>query len=181
MIIAQEKRKTNIAEYVLYMWSIENLIRACNFNMDLINKHITSQYQLSAEKQKEVREWYESLVDMMLQQGLNEKGHLSMIENTVASMEELHQLLMNSPKENKYRQLYFAAQPNIIAFKAKVNMFNAGDIKICLEALNYILLMRLAKKEISLATQQAIETFSNLLAALSQRYIDWEAGKLDFS
>ena len=28
MIIAQKKRKENIAEYLLYMWQIEDLIRA---------------------------------------------------------------------------------------------------------------------------------------------------------
>jgi len=28
MIIAQKKRKENIAEYLLYMWQVEDLIRA---------------------------------------------------------------------------------------------------------------------------------------------------------
>lgn len=29
MITASQKRKENIAEYLLYMWQIEDLIRAC--------------------------------------------------------------------------------------------------------------------------------------------------------
>ena len=34
MIIARRKRKENIAEYLLYMWQVEDLIRANNFDMD---------------------------------------------------------------------------------------------------------------------------------------------------
>ena len=36
MIIARRKRKENIAEYLLYMWQVEDLIRANNFDMDSI-------------------------------------------------------------------------------------------------------------------------------------------------
>ncbi|MDE7144362.1 MAG: DUF4924 family protein, partial [Muribaculaceae bacterium] len=34
MIIASEKRKNNIAEYLLYMWQIEDIIRANNLDID---------------------------------------------------------------------------------------------------------------------------------------------------
>ena len=40
MIIAKQKRKENIAEYLLYMWQIEDLIRANNFDMDLIRRTV---------------------------------------------------------------------------------------------------------------------------------------------
>ena len=32
MIIARQKRKENIAEYLLYMWQVEDLIRANKFD-----------------------------------------------------------------------------------------------------------------------------------------------------
>ncbi|WP_347164130.1 DUF4924 family protein, partial [Parabacteroides merdae] len=38
MIIARRKRKENIAEYLLYMWQVEDLIRANNFDMDSIRR-----------------------------------------------------------------------------------------------------------------------------------------------
>ena len=49
MLIAQEKRKTNIAEYILYMWQVEDLIRAHQFNMDLIEQNLISQYAQPAK------------------------------------------------------------------------------------------------------------------------------------
>ena len=36
MIVARQKRKENIAEYLLYMWQVEDLIRANRFDMDAI-------------------------------------------------------------------------------------------------------------------------------------------------
>ena len=42
MIIAQKKRKENIVEYMLYMWQVENLIRANNLDMDKIEQTIIS-------------------------------------------------------------------------------------------------------------------------------------------
>ena len=40
MIIARRKRKENIAEYLLYMWQVEDLIRANNFDMDSIRARL---------------------------------------------------------------------------------------------------------------------------------------------
>ena len=37
MIVAKQKRKENIAEYLLYMWQVEDLIRANQFDLSLIH------------------------------------------------------------------------------------------------------------------------------------------------
>ena len=34
MIIASQKKKENIAEYLLYMWQIEDIIRAYGLDID---------------------------------------------------------------------------------------------------------------------------------------------------
>ena len=34
MLIAQSKRKENIAEYLLYMWQVEDIIRAFGLDID---------------------------------------------------------------------------------------------------------------------------------------------------
>ena len=38
MIIASQKKKENIAEYLLYMWQIEDLIRVYKLDIDAIQK-----------------------------------------------------------------------------------------------------------------------------------------------
>ena len=44
MIIARRKRKENIAEYLLYMWQVEDLIRANQFDLDSIRRTVIAQY-----------------------------------------------------------------------------------------------------------------------------------------
>ena len=45
MIIAKKKKSENIAEYILYMWQIEDLIRAYNLNIKEIKKNIVENFQ----------------------------------------------------------------------------------------------------------------------------------------
>ena len=40
MYIASKKRKENIAEYLLYMWQIEDLIRAYGLDIDRIRQNV---------------------------------------------------------------------------------------------------------------------------------------------
>ena len=70
MIIASQKKKENIAEYLLYMWQIEDIIRAYGLDIDQIQKHIINSYDLPEEQKKSMREWYESLIDMMHSEGV---------------------------------------------------------------------------------------------------------------
>ncbi|MDD7726011.1 MAG: DUF4924 family protein, partial [Bacteroidales bacterium] len=44
MLIAQKKRKENIVEYILYMWNVEDLIRANGLDMSQIDKNIIDKY-----------------------------------------------------------------------------------------------------------------------------------------
>ena len=36
MLVAQQKQKENIAEYIIYMYQIEDIIRAYNFDVEAI-------------------------------------------------------------------------------------------------------------------------------------------------
>ena len=45
MIIAQQKRKENIAEYLLYMWQVEDLLRACDLDDDRIDQLLVSRFK----------------------------------------------------------------------------------------------------------------------------------------
>jgi len=66
MITASVKKRENIAEYLLYMWQIEDIIRAYGLDSDRIQSEIIDSYSgLSDTQKKEMREWYESLIDMM--------------------------------------------------------------------------------------------------------------------
>lgn len=94
MYTASQKRKENIAEYLLYMWQIEDLIRANNLDIDKIRSSIIDLYDLPPEKKKEMEEWYESLIDMMRREGVEKNGHLQLNKNVIIQLDDLHRQLM---------------------------------------------------------------------------------------
>ena len=76
MLIAKEKLNTNIAEYILYMWQIEDIIRANDFKLDLIEKRIIDHHDSSNDIKQEVKSWYKGLIDTMITEKVQEKGHI---------------------------------------------------------------------------------------------------------
>ena len=53
MFIAQELRKKSIAEYLLYMWQIEDIIRAMGCSLPVIRRGYISQFTNYTEEQRE--------------------------------------------------------------------------------------------------------------------------------
>ncbi|WP_255297417.1 DUF4924 family protein [Anaerophaga thermohalophila] len=65
MIVSKHKKQNDIAGYVLYMWQIEDLIRANDLDMAKIEKTVISQYEQPGDVKQELRDWYGNLVAMM--------------------------------------------------------------------------------------------------------------------
>ncbi|WP_270738481.1 DUF4924 family protein [Coprobacter fastidiosus] len=179
MIIASQKRKENIAEYLLYMWQIEDIIRAYKLDIDTIDEQIVSKYNVPDDKKKEIREWYESLIDMMRREGVVESGHLQLNKNVIIDLTDLHLALLKSPKEPFYGATFFKTLPYIVELRAKTGDESVGEIETCFNALYGILMLRLQKKEISEQTQAAMKQISTFLALLSEKYKQEKAGDLE--
>ena len=47
MFVAKQKRHENIAEYLLYMWQVEDILRALHFDPAEIHRYIERGYDLS--------------------------------------------------------------------------------------------------------------------------------------
>ncbi len=170
MLIAEEKRKTNIAEYVLYMWQVEDLIRAYNFDIELIDKNIISQFKKSDHVKREIKNWYANLMLMMHEEYIKKKGHLKFVKDIINDLNNLHIELLTKKKDPKYTELYSYAEANIREFKNKLQDHGMNEIEICLSGLYALLLLRLQKRRINSETTQAMMTFSYLLAMLSRIY-----------
>jgi len=177
MIIAQEKRRTNIAEFILYMWQLEDLIRASNFNIEEIEQNIIWKFRQPVEIKYEIRDWYHNLIQIMRQEGIERNGHLSFVNNLMADVSQLHLRFINNSNDSEYHLLYYQAKPNIQALIEKSGHDHMSEIETCLTGLYGFLLMRLQKKEISRETTDAMTTISNLMAALSKRFREIEAGE----
>ena len=168
MIIAQQKRKENIAEYLLYMWQVEDLIRAYNFDIDKIEANIISGYAISDDKKKEVKEWYESLIKMMELEHVKATGHLRINKNVLIRLNDLHVQLLNSPKFPQYGAQFYHALPFIVELRSKSDSNQQpGELETCFNALYGILMLRLQGKTITEETQKAISQISYFIGILA--------------
>ena len=170
MLIARGKKTENIAEYLLYMWQIEDLIRAFAFDIEKIQTYIIDGYEQPTEVKQEIRDWYESLIEMMRLENVTSTGHLQINKNVITELDELHNVLLNLPKENFYLMTYHKVLPLIVELRAKPGGKAYGEVETCLNLLYGMLLLRLQKKEISDETAHAASLISEFLRMLSAKY-----------
>lgn len=179
MIIAQQKRKENICEYLLYMWQVEDLIRANHFDMEQIRQHVVSRYQQSDEVKEKIAVWYEELIDMMRSEGVMESGHIQLNKNVIISLTDLHLRLLKSPKEMIYGATYYKTLPYIVQLRAKSGGTEVPEIETCFTALYGYLMLRMQGKEVSSETMEAIRQISSFLAMLAEKYRADMSGELE--
>ena len=134
-----------MAEYLLYLWQVEDIIRACKLDMDTIEQTVIARYDVDETKRGEIREWYESLVKMMK------------LEHVEQSAE--------------YGADYYRTLPLIVELRAREHKTDStGELETCFNALYGVMLLRLQGKEISHDTQVAIAQISHFLGLLSAYY-----------
>lgn len=180
MIVAEQKKKENIAEYVLFIWQMQDLVRAANFNKEMIEGFVQS-YAESDEHYKEERRWFMELLADMKDEGIEKKGSLSEINELISELFYLHNTLLNVLKDKDYIQLFKEAQPNMAAYLQKAGGSTSNDVETCLTALYGLLVLRLKKAEVSKETEKAMETFSRLMAYLSEKYKAMKRGEMNFN
>lgn len=180
MIIAKEKRKANIAEYILYMWQIEDLIRGFDFDINKIDTEYISRFNVDKALLTGIRDWYNNLLMMMEKEHIQNAGHLQFLQNLVNDLNEFHLKLIETGSDPVYTGLFLQVQPLINEFTSKTNSKNTNDVDICLNGLYSLMLMRLKKTEINQSTTLSLQNFGKLIGHLSARYLQFEKGDFEF-
>lgn len=164
------KKQDNIAEYLLYMWQTEDLLRACELDIDKVQQSIINSAYQTVEEREEARERYEGLIMMMKSEGLRKEGHLQINKNIILELTDLHLRLLKDPKESEYIALYYHTLPHIVALRAKAADRNVPELETCFTALYGYMLLKLQQREISAETQAAVTQIIALLRLLSLKY-----------
>ena len=148
-----KSKKDNIAEYILYLWQIEDYLRAF------------------PEKAAESTELME-LLDMMHIEGIVNGGHLQLAKNALDELIDLHSELLDT--EAPYRAVIMHLQPTLNIFKSKTNRPDMSDVEACLVLLYQVMMLRLQKKTVSPETEVVVRDATQLLRFLSKTYYDNE-------
>lgn len=179
MLIAQEKEKTNIAEYVLYMWQLEDIIRSKSFDLNQITESVISQFDVAEEVRYDMKLWYQELITQMMKEGIAEKGHLKKTLNYIEELNNLHNSLLTTIQSTEYQQKYLSTKSDIKTFMDKSGGEAHNEIHACFIALYGFLILKLKRAEISSETKQAINSFSEFLALLVNNYNKVKKGQLE--
>lgn len=180
MSLAAKKLKENISEYIIFLWQMEDLLRAVNFDADALDEFIHS-YTPNAGAFESEKNWFSSLASSMRADGVEQRGHISEVHEIVFELNYLHNTLLNIVRDKSYSDAYLLAQPNIKEYLSRTDGKSTNDVEVCLTALYGLMLLRLRKEPISDETDNAMRTFSGLLAKLSHHYRMMKQGEFNFS
>jgi len=142
-------KKDNIAEYILYLWQMEDYLRA-------FPEHANATPELS------------ELSEMMHREGVMDGGHLALANNALAELIDLHNTLLD--EDAMYRAAIIRLQPSLNLLKAKTDRPTMSDIEACLILLYQIMLLKLQHKAISPETASVQTQATKILTFLSKTY-----------
>ncbi len=172
MIIAQQKRKENIAEYLLYLWQVEDLLRACKLDINTVEQKVISRYDVDDKTRLEIKEWYESLIKMMELENVRERGHIRVCHNVLIRLNDLHnQLLADQGRFPDYYADYYRTLPYIVQLRATLpEQERPSELETCFNALYGVMMLHLQGKDISQDTAAAISQISHFIGMLAAYY-----------
>ncbi|MDR7129307.1 hypothetical protein J2X69_001644 [Algoriphagus sp. 4150] len=167
--VAENKKSQNIAEYIIYMYQMEDLIRSYQGNADEIKTFVVEKYPVSEDEKKEIADWYLTLLDQMKTQDILEQGHLDELNKLVGELAQLHWRLLKT--DFTYFEVFGKAKPFILeAVTQAEGLVLGSEIQICLNGVYGLLLCRLLGKKVSDEQSKAADAYGDILSTLSYHY-----------
>lgn len=170
MFIAKSIREKSVVEYLLYMWQMEDLIRAYGCSLTRIRREYIDRFDYTDQQKDEEEDWFGDLIRMMNQEGKREKAHLAINEVLLQDLGDLHVRLLQSTRFPYYSAEYYRVLPFIVELRQKGDK-EIGEVETCLNALYGVMLLRMRQKPISPETAHAIKAITTFLGMLSDYYI----------
>lgn len=180
MFTAQKTRKENIAEYILYLWQLEDLLRALQFSPEAIYSQLVPPSGLTEAQKQETFLWYMDIVNLLREEGKEQQGHLEHTMHLIADLDNLHKQLLVLPIGAEYRRLYSHVAPELPKMKAKLKHPDISDVELFFRALYSVVLLRIQsagkKHSKGSSTEEDTATTNSEATANSdtarQKYID---------
>ncbi len=181
MLIAQRTKENNIAEHIVYMFQVEDLIRANNHDLDKITTTVIQPLVADEAMAQQYVDWYAGLIKKMKQERVQDKGHVSDINEILMELLLLHNTLLNISREKRYLEAFEVALPILKDFQHKSNGGDLNLIEVGFNALYGKMILKLKRTEISTASEEGFQAISQLLGMLAHFYKKMKQGDLNFT
>ena len=178
MDIAQAKRRENIAEYILYLWQIEDLLRALQFSPEAVWSQLVAPRDMDQQQKQTCLLWYMDIVDLLRREGKEQKGHLDHTLHLIADLNDLHLQLLRLPAGEHYRRTFSRLEPLLPQLRPLTES-SASDIELCFRALYGAMLYRIKGQGGKSAVADTLEYISPVVAELADMHRRVERGEVD--
>lgn len=180
MDIAKAKRRENIAEYILYLWQLEDLLRALQFSPEAVFSTLIEPRKDISEEQKTVfLMWYMDIANLLREEGKEEKGHLEHTLHLIGDMHNLHLQLLKLPVGEHYRKTFARLESELPRLREVLGNPGMSDTELCFRALYAAMLYRIKGEGEKSAVADTIEYISPVIAELADTYRRVETGEVD--
>lgn len=166
MSTAATKRAAHIVEYVLYVWQMEDLVRALGFDAGAIRG-------VMAGGEEADLVWMLELSRDMERQNLQESGHVDHVVETLTELALLHDLLIGPMADKGYVKAFetASAQLEVVAQKAGKSGGVEHPVMTMMTALYGWLVLRLRKERVTAETESAMVAIRNMANALARGHV----------
>lgn len=170
MQIAKKIKAQSVSAYIIYMYQVEDVIRAYGMDADRLAEDYLPRFGFSEDELAKEKEWYEALIRMMREEDVCQSGHVQVIKNTITLLSERHLELLHDPKQPFYSAAYYKALPSIVELRAKGEARDKSEIENCLDAVYGATVLRMRGVELTAETKAALAPVSHLLEMLDKLY-----------
>lgn len=144
-----KNKKDNIAEYILYLWQLEDYLRA---------------FPEAAEQNEELA----NIHQMMHADDVMDGGHIQLAQIALKELEMLSDDII--AQEATYKAAMMQLTPSLNLLKARTDRPTMSNIEACLVLLYQIMMLRLQGKSVSAETQDVQQQATSILQYLSKTY-----------
>ena len=166
MSTASDKRESHIVEYLLFVWQMEDLVRAADFDAGVIRS-------LFKGEDGPDLEWLLQLSNDMSSEDLKKSGHVAHANETLTELALLHDLLTGPMEDQDYVKAFERAKPFLLELQEK-KQGNSGmqhPTEQMLTALYGWLVLRMKKETISVETEAAMVAIRQMANTLARGHI----------
>ena len=144
-----KNKKENIAEYILYLWQLEDYLRA---------------FPEQAEGNDELTD----ILRMMHTDDVMDGGHIQLAQIALKELEMLSDDILN--QEATYRAAMIRVTPALNMLKARTDRPTMSNVEACLVLLYQSMMLRLQQRPISAETEEVQRQATGILQYLSKTY-----------
>ncbi len=181
MDIAQTKRRENIAEYILYLWQLEDLLRALQFSPEAIYSQLVAPRDIPEEGKNNFLIWYMEIGNLLRQEGKEQIGHLDHTLHLIGDLHNLHLQLMELPVGAHYRTTFAQLTPELPRLRLVLGKEAAemSDTELSFRALYAAMLYRIKGEGEKSPVGDVIALISPVIGELAALYGKVERGEID--